>query len=1014
MTRSFAKFAFCGAVVALAVSGSLRGQGIQDAWSQSLTAMKAQKWSEAHAILARVCSAYDKRAALLFGPKFGWFWYHKGYCELKLKRWGDAMKSFEHCYKKYPNNARGPDKAGDAINISFNHYHKKALLKWGDAAVGAEDYETAIRMYKKFLAERDPKRDTYERGAFYINLALSYFKLENLPEGIRNLEVAITNKEEFPTPDAGIMVAFRALVEAVIETSKEPVLIDFLSKNRAHIKLAPFRMHRYANIFMKLAADALSAEMLRAAFELYALVPSTRGAIDDIRARLAQVGPVDREFADPPESQNIIHKKVMEEDLETLQARLSSGDPYEVVALAATAYIHEQHGNVRGAYACYEILERFYNKSKAREKHLYNLVRTSALIGEVLVTERYGSLFLKVFPNSKHVESVRSMMLTSLFLEAEYEKCIEVATVMLPKLASPSKQHDICLHVLGGSYYYTGKFDMAQELLDEHAKTYPESQFRTAALYFQASNLSRLQYWSRAAKLLDEFLAEYPDPKQNAFLPFALYDRANCHYAEEELDPALVKLNRIESEFPGAAIMEMAFNLKGNVLETQGEFDQAEQYYLKGLELAERKENRIVASESLFYLVALLGAEKRGKEKNPRVGDAVPYYDKFWQEYESDSPYKAQVAVAGVHALKEAGRIREALERLQGVITELAVTKGAFGLEEAINSYTEAYLEEYSAEKLKEHYYNFPGIDARNREAQALLRIALITVFEDRARSAEKEKEEEALRQANAMVKVLFEDLKNDFNPPQLSNYILVRLGDYLREKTAAPRQAVPYYREVIDREDQAYRFSAYFGLADILGGSSEPAETEEALRSLEHVFKNAPKRSRQEAALYRIMTVLAKRGDWEKVTERAKQYLTTEGYRKFAGYASLLLADSYRQRDMREDAIAAYSNTLGAFAGMIEVSAPAVKWMMKLTWERNKPGVNGGKSDRQVAYETGWNYCDSTRHIRNGSQIKEHEIELWDEVLALVQRYENDPVVMNMEEVKKREEELRRRRGGR
>ena len=76
-------------------------------------------------------------------------------------------------------------------------------------------------------------------------------------------------------------------------------------------------------------------------------------------------------------------------------------------------------------------------------------------IGEVLVTEKYGSLFLKTFPDSKHVESVRSMMLTSLFMEGEYEKCIEVATVMLPKLASPSKQHDICLHVLGGSYYYT-------------------------------------------------------------------------------------------------------------------------------------------------------------------------------------------------------------------------------------------------------------------------------------------------------------------------------------------------------------------------------------------------------------------------------------------------------------------------------------------------------------------------------------------------------------------------------
>ena len=97
----------------------------------------------------------------------------------------------------------------------------------------------------------------------------------------------------------------------------------------------------------------------------------------------------------------------------------------------------------------YEQLELYFNKCKKREEYLYNLVRSSAIIGKVLVTEKYGSLFLKTFPNSKYVESVRSMMLTSLFMEGEYEKCIEVATIMLPKLPKPSKQHDICLHVLG-------------------------------------------------------------------------------------------------------------------------------------------------------------------------------------------------------------------------------------------------------------------------------------------------------------------------------------------------------------------------------------------------------------------------------------------------------------------------------------------------------------------------------------------------------------------------------------
>ncbi|MDA0766245.1 MAG: tetratricopeptide repeat protein [Verrucomicrobia bacterium] len=990
---------FLGGVLLLSVlltAAPVRGQGsIDEYWSNSLTAMNNEEWAKAHGYLEKAVNAYGARAMTLFGPKFGWFYYHKGYCELKLQKYAEAKKSFEDCYKKFPNGEAAKPGTTDN-NISFNLYHKKALLKWGEAAQGAEEYEEAIRMYNKFIAERDPTRDKYERGAFYINMAICHFKLFKIPQGIENLETAIKNKETFPTPDEGIMAGFQTMVQAVIEKKDEQAFMDFLRKNRADITLEPFQMHKFATVFMKLAADALEADMDRSVWELYALVPSNIASIEDVQARKETLGNLTRPIKD---GSKILDPKGLAEDLEALKAAQRSGNPHEVVALAATAYIHEQNRNVRGAFAAYEQLELYYDKSKKREDYLYNLVRTSSVIGEVLTTEKYGSRFLKAFPGSKYEESVRSMMLTSLFFEGEYAKCIEVATIMIDKLPKPSKQHDICLHVLGGSKYYTGVYDEAQPLLDQHVEEYPKSDFKMAALYFQGSNLSRLQYWSKAASLLDAFLTKYPSARENIYLPFALFDRANCHYAEDEMDPALEKLNRLEKEFPTTEIMDMAYNLKGNVLQTLLNFDEAEKYYLKALELAERRENRIVSGESLYYLVGILGAEKRDKEENPRVKDAVPYYDKFWKEYGSESPYKAQVAVAGVHALTTVGRADEALERLQGVISELAQIQGAFGLEEAINSYTKAYLKEKSADELKDHYYKFPGIDAENKAAQALLRIAIIGVFEEATKMASREKDEALKLKADATIKVLFEDLKNDFQPKTLTNYILVRVGDYLREKTAAPRLALPYYEEVAGREDQSYRFPALFGIADVLGSSDNSAENDKAIASLERIAADAPEREEKEKALYRICTILAQKGDWSKCTERCKEYLDREkNYRKFGSFVSFLLAQSYDERGMSEDALRAYNNVYAAYAGHILVSAPAVKRVMEITWKRGNTAAPPEKSDQQVAYEFGWGYIDSTRRIV--LQMTKEEKALWEAVEVLVQQYEDDPGTKKMEDI--------------
>lgn len=952
--------------------------------AQATNEMKAGKWAEAHKLLKKCTDRFDKVAATLYGPQFGVTWYRKGYCELKLKMYDDAMKSFETCYKKYSNK----NKEGGG-----NVYNKKALLYWGQAAQGAEDWGLAIRMYKKFLEERDKTKeaDSYQRGAFYIWMSICNFKLEKIAEGIQHFETALKNKVEFATPEAGIVAAFQTLVDAVIEKRDEKALLAFIDQNRADIVIEPYDMQPYSPLFLGLAGKAYNADMERSAFVLYQLIPPTQVMLEDAKSRLARLGG----RVGIKDGARVIRGQNLKDSIEVLEKNVSSGGPHEVIQLSATAFLHEKYGNVRGAFAAYEQLELVYSKSKKREKHLYNLTRTASMIGEILSTEKYGSLFLKTFPNSEHVPAVRRMMLTSLFYGGEYMKCIEIAKLMLPKLegSAPSKEHDICLHVLGGSYYYTGDYKEAQPLLDQHVEKYPESSFELAALYFQASNYSRLQFWSKSAKLLDAFLAKHPDAGKNIYLSFALYDRANCHYALDEPDAALGKLNRLESEFPDAEIMDMAFNLKGNVLQSQGEKTEAEEYYLKSLALAERRENDIVSGEALYYLIAMLGEKPKKKDAPNRMAEAVPYSDKFWEKYGDSSPYKAQVAVAQVHALGAAGRGEEALNRLRDVIAEMATRPGAAGLEEAIGSYTEVYLESHTPDELKSHYYNFPKIRPDNKAARALLRIAVIGVFEDQVKEAGDDEQKQIKAQAG--ITVLFKDLKNEFDVKDLSNFILVRVGDFIRA-TNSPMQAIPYYDEALNRDDKSYSFPALFGRAAVLAQGSK-ANQAKAIEDFKRVLADAQDKADKDRALYQMIVTQMSMDEPEAAKNNARLYLDREkGYTTRKMEVAMLLAQAYDEMGMANDALAAYVAVWNTYKGALRVSVPALKRYMELLWERNQTG--GKVADRQGAYNAGRTFLDLTRGILE--KATQDEIDQWKELEELVNEYVADSSVKSKEEL--------------
>jgi tetratricopeptide (TPR) repeat protein len=323
--------------------------GLEALIRKSAGAMEAENWREALDLSNQAVTRFGQGdARKSYGAQFGAVHYRKGLCEMKLKQWADAMRSFETCYRDFPN--EGADRG--------NIYQKMALLKWGEAAMGAEDRKLALQLFDKFLDERDRERDVFPLGSFHINTAVCHYKLGHISEGNESLEIAIRNKGNFPTPDVGIVAGFQELVSAAIVQRDEQVLLDFIGKNRGELVIDPLEMRHYNGVFLKLAGDALAAGMTRAALSVYQFVPDEDGAAG--------------------------------------------------VKLTALALIHEKAGNLRGAHACYRQVDLHHPDAANRGETLYHLVRTASLMGETETARDYARRLFRDFPQSPRLAEIRA------------------------------------------------------------------------------------------------------------------------------------------------------------------------------------------------------------------------------------------------------------------------------------------------------------------------------------------------------------------------------------------------------------------------------------------------------------------------------------------------------------------------------------------------------------------------------------------------------------------------------
>lgn len=937
----------------LSQPAAARNAELEELIYKTQLAINAENWESALGYCDKAIQRFGKdRPLQVFGPQFGAIHYRKGLCEMKLARWDAAMRSFEICYRDFPNKNGADD---------GNPFEKTALLKWAEAAMGAKRWELAISQFRKFLKERDKTRDTFSHGAFYVGLAICHYQLGRIPEGNENLEIALRNKERFGTPDSPIASGFQALVSAAIAKRDEQALLDFIGKNRVDLALDPEGLLASTPLMMKLAGDTIAAGMQRAALAIYQLVPPVEVSLSDARARLKEpdIGPAER--------------KKLEAAIKSLDESLKGDRSPEVARLTAIALLSEKTGNLREAYEALAKLEQLPGNPGAREEILLHLVRLSARTATAADTRCHAEAFIRTFPESSHEAEVQRVLLEALFQASEHDACIETGRAMLGSLKPATPEHDEVLFVLAASLHYRGRFDEAGPLLDEHVKLYPQSGRALQAAYLQACNETRRRNWDHAASLLELFLKRHPDASSNPYLPYALCDLATCQSARQDPIAAFGTLTRATEEFPDSGIIEVAWLMRGDVERQLGQPTAAEKSYFNALKVSEKRKNRDFVSRSLAALVVLFSEEDKSHQQADRT---VAFADGYWKDPAEGTPDKARVAMAAAIAYVQVGRGEEGLNRLREAILETARKPDAVELEALIRTYTSAYLLNHRPTELLAHYDTYLGLAPEQTSARALLRMAAIRVFEDHTKRPFTPDEQKA---AQATVETLFHQLKTVFPPKVVEDFIRIRIGDLLRCHTNSPGDALPYYEAVIARPDSPRRFSALMGRADVFARSGDPQMITKGIEDYERVIRESGDAGEREFAFYQNIVLWTTRKDYRKAAELAGLYLDQKrsGFSRFIPQVRLCLARCLDELGMVDEAVQAYASITRDLTDDIGVSAPAMLGWLRLVWERNHA------RDRDSARKAGRDYLNHTRDLKD--RMAADDRELWEEAEKVV-----------------------------
>ncbi|MDZ4405866.1 tetratricopeptide repeat protein [Prosthecobacter sp.] len=870
---------------------------IQTLFEKAGSLMEESNWEGALVPLERIMKEYGPSGYTDFGPAFGVMHYRYGFCLKNLKRLDDALKAYEACYTQGKN-------AKDTPKDKLNPVWELSLLEMGIIKQAQGKYAEAIKDYEAFARQPAPA-GTYDDGAFRVQVASCYSKA-GMPDKAKALLDQLISGAGGVTPKAeGVFRAFLSLLDswtakdAANHAETEKAAHAFMDANGVKLKLSPFDMARFdfnARL-LGVARAASDNDQQTLAIRLLGLMASSSDILFDLQERaLRYRGRV-------PD----LLKKEIEKYTELVQA----DDSIDWIALLTLAGCYERLGNFPAGYAIYTYGVTSVPKSPHRPMMLFGSMRTALATEQQDLSKALGEQFRKEFPQHEFAGNVNTLLLENVFFSKQYDQAIELAGNIRKPLAPDSKDRDLTDFVIGASLFNLGRTEEAQKELASHAERFPQSKFKEAARYFEASSLVRLKKWAEAGPKLDAFNKDFPESE---YIGFALLDRATVHFQLGEYQKCLDTVADLEKRRPSLPDLDRALAMRGDSHLMLNANDKAEAAYLKARELGEAAQgdsHKAIVGRVLVQLVRVANALNKPK-------DVIKYYDDYITKY-SGGFYDAEVIVGSMEPLKEVKRGKEALDALEKVIVRLGSGDTGTGIEEAIGSYTQNYLDIVGPEQLLERLTNFvPKDGARiNNTLRAWLNMARIDLLEN-------DSYKDKFPKRAAQIQVAYEELQK-FDKSELASYILVKVGRDMVDR-GKDKEALEWFKAVMDRGQSEHYPLALMGKARVLAKAGEAGSFQEAVAAFDQVIRELKDKPEYvEEAMIDKSRIYYNRKQWQQAADTLVAMTKDTRFTRTRAEVFYRLGQCYENLNDTDKALEAYTPFVGPpLENVVQYSAEA------------------------------------------------------------------------------------------
>lgn len=507
-------------------------------------------------------------------------------------------------------------------------------------------------------------------------------------------------------------------------------------------------------------------------------------------------------------------------------------------------------------------------------------------------------------------------------------------------------------------------FDEAIGVFEEFAKTFPSLSMEENVMVHHMHYNVADAYLKKSARTANEEEQNKFKEQALTYLKVITDNWKDCDY------------------YPTAELLTASVNImKDDMAMKQSAIDALE----RAADAALAKEDGKETAANALYWLASYGKEikKDGETDEAQAARVKGYIDRFWKEADFEgNTFALQMVSEMLSTVKDKESYTAAVERACSVIGREATYNHSKNqaepeLEKTINGYVKAYVtgaktydnKELTLEEKTQHFTNFPGIQASDKYARAIFRMAQIRAMNEELKGLE---DEGAKNKMTNDIQATFREMTREFRPDDLTNFICVQVGDYLvryvsefpdpSSKSEELNLAVTYYQKVLDRGTDM-QGEAQLGKANALAFSKDAAKQKEAAELYTQIA-NSPSAAVSAPALMGLTKLHLRSGNAAAAVETANKYVTVNRAKNNDRLDMLMmLGEAYAKSGKVKEALQTYMNLYNQNKGNITYSAPACEAIMKLFWERNNPSSgdrlkgNFKASDRWNAWNTGQQY---------------------------------------------------------